>query len=491
LFVIGAFIAFVENMIFLRDCLSFGFEQTFTLPRWWTDPGFCATSDTPLKQAKMRELASNIAHALSGAYCESLDIYHHKQFETFDHEGKPSFVVTMDPGSIEVKTPPCLFRDLTRTMEPLFEAGEQSGLVPYREWWYGVQKGTEGGCHVNMAGLSPESNPWVLTPDLVLKYTAFYHNHPEIHYPFMGVDVGPGGNSMRMDEHGEEGALSQKQFQDLRNRHKRGESLDSEKIAQHFKGTRVAEDRHSAPSLCKYKAPYFMLEDRAVESLRSTEDVVLICDLRLKVFERLQRENDIAPLIEFGPELQKENLGCVYLWEQFSDTSRELGLNPESYRQFFERQFPVLKGGAFVPKHIQVREGRRPRVITGVQKRGNLEISKTVDTTFGRLEVEWSEKKGQRFFLTVNESRVEPRRLPQGASKLQCSVILDYHRIEEDAELRIALWDEFGLKLNEKCRFDLKSMCFAEPRVHSAAPGKVQMGTRGYADLGEVPSWHR
>ena len=50
----------------LKKQLSFGFEQTFTIESWWTDPGFTATSDTPLKREKMLHLADHLAEELKG-----------------------------------------------------------------------------------------------------------------------------------------------------------------------------------------------------------------------------------------------------------------------------------------------------------------------------------------------------------------------------------------------------------------------------------------
>src|SRR6478736_6294542 len=99
----------------MRDALSFGFEQTFTIPEWWTDPGFVSTSNTPLKLEKMRALAESLVQVSGGRLLESKDIYGHLQYETFDQNEQASFVVTMDPGSIEVKTPPMFFAQI-RTM---------------------------------------------------------------------------------------------------------------------------------------------------------------------------------------------------------------------------------------------------------------------------------------------------------------------------------------------------------------------------------------
>jgi hypothetical protein len=389
----------------LRRDLSFGFEATFTIPEWWTDPGFVATSDTPLKREKIKVFAEKIALVLGGTYRESLDIYGHLQYETFDGQGRASFVVTLDPGSVEVKTPPLLIAQITGALAPLFEAAELAGMVPYRQWWYGIKKGTEGQCHINLAGLTPETNPLRARPDLLAKYLIFFHNHPCLHYPFMGGDVGPGGNSMRMDEHGLDpyadgtkgvGADSLARLHQLRERLVRGEVLTPEALVGQFEGTKLAEEKYSAPSLLKYRAPLYMIEERGVESLRSPEDFRLLCELRMRILEKLL-DAPVPEIRSFDPAtLHGDGLSSWSLWEQFVVVARTLELYPADFRHFFDQQFPLLatvKPGApadSAPRNFRVREGRRPRKYLGIQKRGDIVISKTIDPRYARYELETS-----------------------------------------------------------------------------------------------------
>lgn len=389
----------------LKDSLTFGFEQTFTIPEWWTEPGFVSTSDTPMKREKMLALARAIAEVIQGSFRESLDMYGHVQFETFEASGVESFVVTMDPGSIEVKTPPYFFDQIEKKMEALFLAAEKAGVVPYRQWWYGVRKGTEGGCHLNLGGMTPETNPLRLNPQLLLKYMAYCHNRPWLHYPFMGVDVGPGGNAIRMDEHVSADLTfsdaskntydrsSMEQFEKLRLEISAGRVLGAEEadeIGEIFKGTPVKDDKHSAPSLYKFHAPLYLTEERAIESLRSAKEARLIAELRLGALEKLSRDTEIEALQDFGADLHKTYLNSETLWSRFQESvSLELMLDPKPYQVFFDRQFPVLMSGDQVPMKIQIREGRRPRVITEVKRRGELVISKAIDTRFQRFELNW------------------------------------------------------------------------------------------------------
>lgn len=369
----------------LEDQLTFGFEQTFTIPDWWTAPGFTSVSDTPLKRKKMLELAQAIAKVIGGTYEESVDIWGHMQYETFNIDGDPSFVVTMDPGSIEVKTWPALVRDVEKMAEPLFKAAAQCDLVPYRNWWYGIRSGTEGGCHVNMGGFTAATNPLKKRPDLVVKYSAYIHNRPWLTYPFQSVDVGPEGNAMRMDEKPGFNEVK-KAFTSYNKILKTDKSPTAKQTYDHFKTTNLINEKCSMPSLAKFKGPLYLIEDRAQESLRSPVEFRLVSELRLKILDYLLNSKTAEPLKKFE-KLHTEVLTSYYLWGKFQFWANEIGLNPVNYQTFFDRQFPKLYMGKYPPTRFGLKEGRRPRVITDIQKRGEVVISKTVDTRFKRFEL--------------------------------------------------------------------------------------------------------
>lgn len=364
----------------LRKSLSFGFEQTFTTPDWWTEPGFVSTSDTPAKRERMRACATEIATVLGGSVKESLDVWNHLQYEVVAPTGQTRFYVTMDPGSIEIKTEPCLIDQIEELNRPMFEGAARAGLVTYRNWWYGVKGGTEGGCHVNMGGLTPATNPLRVDPKLVARYFAWLHNHPEFHYPFMGPDTGPGGNAQRMDEHAVENALTP--LAQILQR----STLTPEELRSELLETTLVKEKSSMPSLTKFKAPDFLLEDRGQEAPYSEHELRLVCEWRLRLLEKLQTSYEPLECYPRG-YWHGHRLSSVHLWDRFLVTAAGLGLNPADYRVFFERQFPLLLGGVNLPASVQLREGRRPRVITNVQMRGETVISKTIDTRHKRLEV--------------------------------------------------------------------------------------------------------
>jgi hypothetical protein len=362
-------------VIDLAQNLSFGFEQTFTIFEWWSEPGFVSTSDTPLKRQKMKEYADALSAELGQPVKQSVDVWNHMQYEV------GGFFVTMDPGSLEIKTPPCLLEDVEAMARPMFAAAEKSGLVPWRSWWYGVKGGTEGGCHVNMGGFSPETNPLREQPQLVLRYFAWLHNHPEFHYPFMGPDTGPGGNAQRMDEHEVENSLAPLEKLLL------SSGMNPEYPREALAHTTLVTEKSSFPSLTKFKAPDYFIEDRAQEAPHTAEELRLVCEWRVRVLERLRTE---VPALERFPRgyWHGHRLSSVHLWERFVQTAKLLQIDPAPYRVFFDRQFPVLKGGMNISSTVEVREGRRPRVITAVQRRDDgTVISKTLDTRHKRFEV--------------------------------------------------------------------------------------------------------
>lgn len=365
--------------------LTFGFEQTFTIPEWWTEVGFTHVSDTPLKREKMLSLAKELVEITKGSYKESLDIYKHLQYETFLINGEESFVITMDPGSIEVKTPPVHSEQVEAILIPLFEAAYKAGLVPYRQWWYGVKGGTEGGCHVNIGAKTKKENVFLNNPMLLLKYFSVLHNHPFLHYPFMGVDVGPGGNAQRMDEKSDFRKV-QNRFNKAAELHQKGE-FDFKKLWSLFKDTSLITEKSSAPSLAKLTAPNFVLEDRAQEALREPSEVKLIIDLKLALLKYADELNEDLVLKKFGKELHSYMLTSFYLWEKFQYFCNTININPVMYQIFFDRQFPILFQGKNPPANFRLKEGRRPRKILSEEKKNGIVVSKKVDTRYKRFEV--------------------------------------------------------------------------------------------------------
>lgn len=444
----------------IKDEISFGIEQTFTVEDWWEHEGFSHISDTPFKRQKMQELARELQAVLKGSkIIDSKDIWGNLQHQIFVDD-EMHFEVTMDPGSIEVKTSPRLLDHIEQYLNPLFEAAAKAKLVPYRNWWYGVKKGTEGGSHVNMGALESTRNVFAEDPNLVVKYMAFIHNHPELCHGFMGQDVGPGGNAQRMDE--------KKDWKKLKSVFK---ALEEDQFAtldelyEHFADTSLVLEKSSFPSLRKMKIA--LIEDRAQEALRSGAEAFLVCDMRIKILEFIQTKPR-AKLQEF-PQLHQEQLTSFSLWKQFVAMANKIDLNPVPYQAFFDRQFPRLYLGVKAPKKFFVKEGRRPRKILEVIKNdGGEVIRKKVDTDYMRFELCYNTLSEEQLEFVCEYEGIETQSkmfrhdsyLGFGDEGTSYYCYLDLKRDAKNFKLKIQLQDKLTKDIIEQAVFNLKDMKF-------------------------------
>jgi uncharacterized protein (DUF2126 family) len=372
----------------LRKTLTFGFECTFTIPNWWQSPGFCSECETDEKTKMMLAFASELAVRFQWRVEPIKDAYGLDGFQIYDQKGQEQFKFTSEPGSIEVNTPPVLIDGVVDMIKPLLEAAEKVGFLPYRTWWYGIKTGTGGGCHLNMAGFTEESNPFHQDLSLVLKYFSYFHNRPSLHYPFMGPDIGKGGNCMRVDEQGEASPENFARFHEAVKKLNEGWKPEGEELFDFFKGFPLREVKHSAPTLRKMKSPWHLIEDRAVEMPRTPEEFLALCELRMRILETLQNEKKAELPKEFGPDLHEEIISYTYLWKEFQAIAKTLQLESKDYQVFFERQFPKLFMGESVPKHFYLREGKRERKVLGAQGMlGTLVLSKKIDSRYKRIEI--------------------------------------------------------------------------------------------------------
>ena len=459
-------------MLLLRKTLTFGFETTFTLENWWQSPGFCSECETPEKKELMFHFATALAKQLKLKVLPIKDDYGLDGFVCANEQGEAIFRFTPEPGSIEVNTPPVLIDGILSMITPLLHAAKEVGLVTYRSWWYGVKTGTGGGCHLNMGGFNEETNPWKNDFGLLLKYIAFYHNHPSLHYPFMGLDVGYGGNCMRMDEqsaeiefeqNGTNGndainlPLSMVRFEEARKRYHEGWRPKDDELFQFFSETTLVKVKHSAPTLRKMRAPWYLLEDRAVEMLREPEEFLLLAELRIRILEQLQSESEIPSLKWFGSELHQKYLTYESLWAEFNGLCEKLEIDAEKYREFFERQFPCLEQGVSVPKRFYLREGRRERKILGADGMlGAVVLSKKIDSRYRRLELHAKDDLFQGYFL-VNEKRYEA-----SSSGIVFDIFVDLDtQPEQKRGLQIEFYDSHGV-LKESSFFDVKSNFYVD-----------------------------
>ncbi len=300
-----------------------------------------------------------------------------------------------------------------------------------------------------MGGATLEDNPLVNEPSLPVKYAAYVHNRPWLHYPFMGVDVGPGGNAQRLDEKDDFNEII-KAFETY------DDSLSAEQTYNHFKNTSLINEKASFPSLAKFKPGLYLIEDRAQESFRKAVEFELAAKLRLQIFEEVSKDEAPEALQTFE-NLHGHILTSYWLWEKFQNWANERNLNPVPYQVFFDRQFPLLLAGANAPKGIMLRDGRRPRVIKEVQKRGDTVISKTIDTSFKRFEIAWSSEQTPPEIKAEGIEEVSPVYEHEGHLGFGESFSAHYRYID------IQVSEESPRLYIGKFAFNMKTMMWEEP----------------------------
>ena len=445
----------------LRKNITFGFEQTFTIPNWWEDEGFCNTSNTKLKIQKMNQLAKELAKELGGEFIESKDIWDNLQYEV-QINSVTKFTVTMDPGTIEVKTIPKLIDELTNYIEPLFKAANNAKLVPYRNWWYGVRTGTEGGCHVNMGAYEEQSNCFIKDPLLLVKYAAFIHNRSFLTYPFMNVDVGTGGNAQRMDE-----KKDYDKVKELFSNIDKQNFKDLDDVYSYFKDSNIVIDKSSHPSFRKLKSPLSMIEDRAQQSLRSPDEFYLVANLRLKILETIQAK-ELEDLKDFHA-LHETNLTSFKQWEYFQKFCNELKLNPVDYQIFFDRSYPKLFMGENAPTKFSIKQSKRPREVLEVYKNKQGEVTgKKVNTDKKRLELYYNTLTEEQFEFICSHKAVEVLSDTQrhngllnfGEKGVSYFAYLDVELDKSSPVIEIELIDKLTEAVIESCKFNLETMLF-------------------------------
>jgi len=118
-----------------------------------------------------------------------------------DDERLRHFVVTPDPGVIEINIHPSeSWTELASRTEAIAAHAQALGLASEKFDMSGRHLGTGGGSHVTLGGVTPFDSPLLRRPQLLRSMLTYWQHHPSLSYLFSGQFIGPTSQAPRIDE---------------------------------------------------------------------------------------------------------------------------------------------------------------------------------------------------------------------------------------------------------------------------------------------------
>jgi uncharacterized protein (DUF2126 family)/transglutaminase-like putative cysteine protease len=112
-----------------------------------------------------------------------------------------SFVVTPDPGVIEINIhPSATWGELVERTLAIADAAGELGLACEKFALDGKHTGTGGGSHITLGGTTPADSPLLRRPALLRSMITYWQHHPALSYAFSGQFIGPTSQAPRVDE---------------------------------------------------------------------------------------------------------------------------------------------------------------------------------------------------------------------------------------------------------------------------------------------------
>jgi len=331
------------------------------------------------------------------------------------------FQVTPDPGVLEVNVHPAAsYREVAAITETVFHEARATELASDKFLLDGRHVGSGGGNHIVLGGPSPAESPFLLRPELLGSYLAYFQAHPSLSYLFSGMFIGPTSQHPRIDEARTETrwelatALAHMPIGDssqpwLIDRLLRNILTDA---TGNTHRTEICVDKLYSPDGPSGRRG--LVEFRGFEMAPDVEMSLATQLLVRGLFARFCKKPFLGPLPDLTTELHDRYLLPHYVWTDFLDVLDDLrehglGFDPGWFDRQFEFRFPEYGEVSARDVRMELRMALEPWHVMG-EEGGQAGTVRYVDSSVERVQVKLDHATPGRHVVLANGRPVPMQR---------------------------------------------------------------------------------